>query len=98
MLINQMITPQGKLTLQSLVKSLNLVPNTIIIVKTDGDPMPIIEALQAIELPFTVPIITMKNDENLLTCRKKDLEEALEILARENPNGGHNPPTDNGGP
>ena len=77
LIINQMITPQGKLSLQSLVTSLHLVPNSILIVKTDGDPMPIVEALKEIELPFDVPIIIMKNDENLLTCKKKDLEEAL---------------------
>lgn len=82
LILDQMITPQGKLTLSALVKSLHLVPNTILVVQTDGDPMPIVEALQQIELPFTVPIVLMKRDENLLTCNKKELEDALETLAR----------------
>ena len=84
LVLDQMITPQGKLTLSALVKSLHLTPETIIVVQTDGDPTPITDALQQIEIPFTVPIIVIKRDENLMTTNKKQLEEALETLAREN--------------
>lgn len=84
--VDQIITPQGKLQIQGLIKALNIVPNSILIVKTDGDPTPIVGALQELggHFPFDVPIIVLKRDEELVRASKKDLEDALELLARSN--------------